>query len=74
MQWELTRRRFIQTATAAGISMSSPAWTVLDSFAQDSARSKHHREMPKSDYKRLPGKKTQCNICPLACILKPGET
>ncbi|MHC4551077.1 MAG: AmmeMemoRadiSam system radical SAM enzyme [Planctomycetota bacterium] len=74
MSWRLTRRRFLGNAAGAGISLTSPAWLALDAFAGDSARRGHLKEVDPAFYTKLSGRRTQCFVCPLDCILKPGQT
>lgn len=72
MDWELTRRNFLQSAAAAGISLASPAWRVVEAFAQTCAA--NLREVDREFYVRLAGRRVQCHICPLHCQLNPGDT
>lgn len=67
-----SRRRFLCAAGAAGGALAaSPALDVVLRFAQDT---NFQIEVASDQYKKLEDKKTQCFICPLDCILKPGET
>ncbi|MEW6745431.1 MAG: AmmeMemoRadiSam system radical SAM enzyme [Planctomycetota bacterium] len=64
------RREFLQWGLAAGASL--PALQVLKEFARQTAR--HEIEVDPKYYTKLSQDRTQCFICPLLCILKPGET
>ncbi len=64
---EMTRRAFLGGAAAA-----LPAVEVLELFAREARAPGSLKEVPHS--KALDGKKTQCFVCPLDCVLNPGET
>lgn len=68
----LSRRAFVR-GVAGGIA-ALPAFSVVDLFAQDAAKSNFMREVDARYYKKLGDKRTQCLVCPLNCILHPGET
>jgi pyruvate formate lyase activating enzyme len=66
----LGRREFLRSGLAAGAGL--PALRVLELFEQKNPS--HQIEVDKAFYEKLTGKRTQCFICPLKCILNPGET
>ncbi|MBI2931668.1 MAG: AmmeMemoRadiSam system radical SAM enzyme [Planctomycetes bacterium] len=68
MNGSLSRRTFLAGLTAA------PALNVLDLFAQQAAKSNFLKEIDARYYKHLDHKQTQCLVCPLNCILQPGQT
>jgi pyruvate formate lyase activating enzyme len=63
----MTRRAFLGGAASA-----LPAIEVLELFAREARRPGALKEVPHS--KSLDGTRTQCFVCPLNCILNPGET
>lgn len=73
MTREATRREFIRDAGCMGIALA-PAYQVFSMFARNKASAEGLREVDHRFYDRLRGGKTRCYVCPLKCILKPGET
>jgi pyruvate formate lyase activating enzyme len=76
IEQKITRREFLLGACRIGIGLATApfAFQVLELLAQDEKWGKHWIEVPRKYYKQLSESRTQCFICPLNCILKPGET
>ncbi len=64
---EMSRRAFLEGA--AGV---LPALEILEAFGREAEQSNFLKEVPES--KTLDGRRTQCFVCPLNCVLDPGQT
>ncbi|MBI4564613.1 MAG: AmmeMemoRadiSam system radical SAM enzyme [Planctomycetes bacterium] len=67
---DMGRREVLRWGLAAGA--AAPALGVLELFAQEAGRTRS--EVDPKFYKQLPERRTQCFVCPLKCVLSPGQT
>lgn len=66
----IDRREFLRRSITGGVALS--ALDVVKLFAEGPAPTRI--EVDPAFYKRLDNDRTQCFVCPLHCVLNPGET